>query len=71
MLSYLSIFFCILTGDMVFIGATTILILSGVLSTKDAITNFANEGMLTVAVMYVLAKGIVSTGALSYFMTRY
>ncbi len=53
---------------MVFLGATSILILSGILTIKEAVAAFANEGMLTVAVMYVLAKGITATGGLSHFM---
>ncbi|MCC5793355.1 MAG: SLC13 family permease [Chromatiales bacterium] len=41
-----------------------ILLTSGVLTTGEALTGFSNEGMLTVAALYIVAAGLRETGGL-------
>ncbi len=59
-----------LSPDLVMLAAITLLLTLGVLSEKDAFNGFANEGMLTVAVLFVVAAGIRETGALSFLAQR-
>ncbi|MFH2053022.1 MAG: SLC13 family permease [bacterium] len=50
--------------DLVLLGALTLLVLAGVLSPDEAFSGFASTGLATVAVLYVVASGIVETGAM-------
>jgi di/tricarboxylate transporter len=52
--------------DLVFLLGTTLLALTGVITAKEAFAGFANEGMLTVAVLFVVAAGLEQTGVLAY-----
>jgi len=53
-------------ADVIFLGALMILTLAGIITPKEALRGFNNEGMLTVAALFVVARGLVETG----FMTR-
>ena len=61
-------------ADIVLVGAVTVLVIvdvltgpnSQILSTKDALAGMANEGMLTVAIMYVVVKGLSETGGVGW-----
>lgn len=59
-----------LAADLVMVGAVALLLTLGVLDTKDAFGGFANEGMLTVAVLFVVAAGIRETGAMAFLAQR-
>jgi di/tricarboxylate transporter len=52
--------------DLVFLLGTTLLALVGIITPKEAFAGFANEGMLTVAVLFVVAAGLEQTGVLAY-----
>ncbi|MFN2377636.1 MAG: SLC13 family permease [Candidatus Binatia bacterium] len=56
--------------DLVLVGAMTLLMLFGILTPAQAIEGFSNEGMLTVAVLFVVAAGIESTGAMDWVVRR-
>ncbi len=53
-------------ADVAIVGGVTLLLLSGVLGTKQAFAGMANEGMLTVAVMYVVVAGLQETGTVTW-----
>ncbi|WP_370980473.1 SLC13 family permease [Agaribacterium sp. ZY112] len=53
-------------ADLVLMAAVTILILSGVLSPAEALTGFANPGVITIATLYVVAAGLIETGAVQW-----
>lgn len=53
-------------ADVVFIGGLTTVILTNVVSPAQALVGFSNEGMLTVAALYVVAAGLKETGAIEY-----
>ncbi len=55
-----------LPADIVFLGATAVLFLSGVLDEKAALAGFSNAGMITVAVLYIVVAGLQQTGALQW-----
>jgi len=52
--------------DLVFLGATALLALFGIISPAEAFAGFSNSGMLTVAVLFVVATGLRETGVLDY-----
>jgi di/tricarboxylate transporter len=56
--------------EIVLVGALTSLLLVGVLDTAQALAGFANPGLVTVAVLYVVVAGLVDTGAVQAFGAR-
>lgn len=56
--------------DVILMAGLVVLLTAGVLPPADALSGFANEGMLTVAVMYVLAAGLRETGAIELLVDR-
>ncbi len=59
-----------LAPDVVLAGGLVVLLTTGVLEPADALAGFSNEGMLTVAVMYVLAAGMRETGAIELIVNK-
>ena len=56
--------------DMVMIGAAVLLLAAGVLTPAETFQGLANEGMLTVAALCVVAAAIERTGALAAVVDR-
>ncbi len=54
--------------DVVMSAGLTLLLLSGVLLPAEALSGFANQGMLTVAVLYVVVSGLTETGAVGWLV---
>ncbi len=52
--------------DMLFLGATSLLALLGIITPQEAFAGFSNSGMLTVAVLFVVAAGLRETGVLDW-----
>ncbi|MEZ6138104.1 MAG: SLC13 family permease [Pirellulaceae bacterium] len=52
--------------DLLFLGAVTILSVSGVITPEQAFSGFSNPGMLTVAFLFVVVAGLRETGILDY-----
>jgi di/tricarboxylate transporter len=52
--------------DLIMIGALTLLLTLGILPPKEALSGFANEGLITVAALYVVATGLRETGGISW-----
>lgn len=50
--------------DIALSGTMGVLLLFGIITPREAAEGFGNEGMLTVAVLFVVAAGIDATGAL-------
>jgi di/tricarboxylate transporter len=48
--------------DVVLTGAVTILLVAGVLLPKEALAGLANEGIVTIAVLYAVVAGLDATG---------
>ncbi len=53
-------------ADALFVLALTVLLVSGVVSPLDAFAGFANEGVITVAVLYVVVSGLRETGGVQH-----
>ncbi|MBF0271564.1 MAG: SLC13 family permease [Magnetococcales bacterium] len=54
------------SADAVLLGGVTLLLLFGVLTPKQALAGLANEGMVTVGVLYVVVAGLEETGAVRW-----
>jgi di/tricarboxylate transporter len=55
-------------ADVVLVAGVTLLLVSGVLSPGEALAGLSNEGMATVAVLYVVAAGLRETGAVAWLV---
>ncbi len=49
--------------DLVLVGGTSALLLSGILTAKEAFAGLSNESIMTIAVLYVVVAGLEATGA--------
>jgi len=56
--------------DAVLVGGVTLLLLGGVIDTHDALHGMANEGVVTIAVLFVVAAGLRETGAMDALSGR-
>jgi di/tricarboxylate transporter len=56
--------------DLLFMGAAVVLALLGVIKPSEAFSGFANEGMLTVAALFVVAAGMSETGVMDHIGDR-
>ncbi|WP_269758317.1 SLC13 family permease [Thalassobacillus sp. C254] len=56
--------------DFIVFTALAVLLLSGVLAPEDALRGFANEGMLTVALLFIIAGAIKQSGMLNQVVTK-
>jgi di/tricarboxylate transporter len=54
--------------DMVMVGGLTLLLVSGVLTPQQALAGLANEGMVTVGVLYVVVAGLRDTGGIGWIV---
>lgn len=52
--------------DLVLMAALSLLTLSGILSPKEALAGFANEGMATVGILFIVVAGLQETGAINW-----
>ena len=58
------------SADLILFGGLALLIISGIVPTSLALNGFSNEGMLTVAALYVVAAGLKETGAIQYVVQK-
>lgn len=56
--------------DLVMVAALTFLLSSGVLDTREALAGFANEGLITVGVLFIVATGLRETGGMAWLAQR-
>ena len=56
--------------DFVLLGGLTLLVTTGVVPLERATIGFSNEGMLTVAALFVVAAGVRDTGGLDAILRR-
>ncbi|TVR16104.1 MAG: SLC13 family permease [Balneolaceae bacterium] len=57
-------------ADFVFAGALTAIIVLNIIPVSDALVGFSNEGMLTVAALYIVAYGLKETGAIQFVIQK-
>ena len=54
--------------DLIMMGGLTLLLLSGVISPQQALAGLANEGMVTVGVLYIVITGFRETGGINWIV---
>ncbi|SFB01164.1 Di-and tricarboxylate transporter [Lentibacillus halodurans] len=54
--------------DMVIFSALVLLLLSGILTVDEALSGFSNEGMLTVALLFIVAGAVQKSGLIDRMM---
>ncbi|WP_323754020.1 SLC13 family permease [Marinobacter sp.] len=54
------------SADLVLMAALALLLVSGVLGPLEALSGFANPGVITIATLYVVAAGLKETGAVQW-----
>lgn len=57
-------------SDSVMLAALTLFMVANIITVKEGLAGFSNEGVLTVMVLYMVAEGITMTGALDWYMSR-
>ncbi len=53
-------------ADIVFLGGLAVLVVTGVVSPREAFGGLANEGLITLAVLYVVVVGLQETGGIRW-----
>jgi len=56
--------------EVVLTGGLVVLLWTGVLTPSEALAGFANEGMITIAVLFIVSAGLVETGAVYWVAER-
>ncbi|MEX0995390.1 MAG: SLC13 family permease, partial [Balneolaceae bacterium] len=71
------IFFCFvllvftkISPDVIFLGGLTVIIVGQIAEPAEALSGFSNQGMLTVAALYIVAAGMKETGAIQFVVNR-
>jgi len=59
-----------LPAHVIFLGALTAAITFGLAPVEDLLKGFSNQGVLTVAVLFMIAEGMYSTGAITMISDR-
>lgn len=60
-----------ISADVVMMGGLTVLLVVGVITPEQAFIGFANPGLATVAVLYVVVAGMRETGAVNWFAASF
>ncbi|PVY70806.1 di/tricarboxylate transporter [Tamilnaduibacter salinus] len=63
---FATLIFTRVSADLVLAAAMAVLLVLGVLTPEQALVGFSNPGVLTVAVLYVIAAGLKQTGAVRW-----
>ncbi len=56
--------------DLILLAGLGFLLITGIVSPNEALAGFSNEGVLTVAALYVVAAGLKETGAIQYITQK-
>ena len=66
----LAAFFFLITEkipvDLTAVGMIVLLMVSGILSAKEAVAGFANPAVITVGAMFLISRAMVRTGAVGF-----
>lgn len=57
-------------ADSIMLTALTVFLVTEIISVGEGLAGFANEGLLTVLILFVVAEGISRTGALDWYMGK-
>ena len=62
--------FTSITPDVILIGAVVLLMLVGILLPAEALSGMSNEGMITVAVLFIVGAAVRETGGVEFIASR-
>ena len=65
---FLTLSFTKLREDVAFLGTIAVLMIAGVLDTKEALAGFSSTSVVLVGVLFVVLAGLVQTGVLQWIM---
>ena len=57
-------------ADVIFVGALALLGVAGIVAPKDAMAGFANDGVITIAALFVVGRALIQTGMLESITQR-
>jgi len=63
---FLTLIFSRWAADVVLMGGVTLLLVLGILTPEAALSGLANEGMVTVGVLFIVSAGLKETGAINW-----
>ena len=66
----LTLVFTRIQAHLVMMAALTLLSVTGILSSSEALAGFSNSGLITVAAMFVVAAGIHASGGIDILVNR-
>jgi len=61
----------IMRPGLILFSATTFLLAIGIINGKDALAGFANEGMITVGILFIVSEGVRQSGILNRLAQSY
>lgn len=61
----------IASTDFVLFVALVLLVLTGIITPSEALNGFSNDGVWTIALLFIVSEAIKNTGNLDYYMHRY
>lgn len=60
----------LIEADVIVFGALGVLLISGIITPKEALSGFSNQGMLTVAILFIVAYAAQTAGFMQFFADR-
>ncbi len=60
-----------ISPDIITTAGLTVILLAGAITPAQALSGFSNQGMLTVAVLYVVVSGLTETGAVGWIVQKF
>ncbi len=63
---FLALMFTRFAPDIILMGGVTTLLVLGVLNPEEALSGFSNQGMITVALLFIVAQGLSQTGGAAW-----
>jgi di/tricarboxylate transporter len=62
--------FTTISADAVLVGGVSLLLVLGVIEPEEALAGMSNEGMATVAVLFIVARGLAQTGVVGWISSN-
>ncbi len=67
---FITLFATSISADIVFLCGLAVLLILNIVPTDELLVGFSNEGMLTVAALYVVSAGLKETGAIQSILHK-
>jgi len=68
--SFIGLSLELLPADFAILAVDGLCLTVKIVTVKDALAGFANEGLLSVVILFVVAAGVTETGAIDYLLSR-